>query len=273
MSSPGSAKINIGQLLDDSKIGPLHIQVFTLCMICLVMDGFDVQAMGYTAPAVLKEWNVPPGSQMGQVFAAANVGVLIGSLAFSMLADKIGRRPVLIGATVFFSLMTIATGYFATNMQELLILRPISGLGLGCIIPNATALIGEFSPKRSRVVLVMGITVGFTAGAAIGGFVAAWMIPAFGWRSVFYFGGAIPLLGALAMIWGLPESLQFLAVRSAALGTLNKGRDQLARWLKKLDPTIRIDNTTEFVTNEVAHGGIPIVHLFRDGRTAATLLL
>jgi MFS transporter, AAHS family, 4-hydroxybenzoate transporter len=259
-------KINIGELLDNSRIGPLHIQVFTLCMICLVMDGFDVQAMGYTAPAVLKEWKVAAGAQMGQVFAAANVGVLIGSLTFSMVADKIGRRPVLIGATIFFSVMTIATGYFATNMRELLILRAISGLGLGCIIPNATALIGEFSPKRSRVALVMGITVGFTAGAAIGGFVAAWMIPAFGWRSVFYFGGAIPLAGAIAMIWGLPESLQFLAVRRRRL-------DQLARWLKKLDPTLRIDHTTEYVTNEVSHGGIPIVHLFHDGRAMTTLLL
>lgn len=259
-------KINIGELLDNSRIGPLHIQVFALCMICLVMDGFDVQAMGYTAPAVLREWKVAAGAQMGQVFAAANVGVLIGSLAFSMLADKIGRRPVLIAATIFFSVMTIATGYFATNMRELLILRAISGLGLGCIIPNATALIGEFSPKRSRVALVMGITVGFTAGAAIGGFVAAWMIPEFGWRSVFYFGGAIPLAGAIAMIWGLPESLQFLAVRRQRL-------DQLARWLKKLDPTIRVDHTTEYVTNEVGHAGVPIVHLFHDGRAMATLLL
>jgi len=259
-------KINIGELLDNSRIGPLHIQVFALCMVCLVMDGFDVQAMGYTAPAVLKEWKVAAGAQMGQVFAAANVGVLIGSLAFSMLADKIGRRPVLIAATIFFSVMTIATGYFATNMQELLILRAISGLGLGCIIPNATALIGEFSPKRSRVLLVMGITVGFTAGAAIGGFVAAWMIPEFGWRSVFYFGGAIPLAGAIAMIWGLPESLQFLAVRRRRL-------DQLARWLKKLDPTLRVDHTTEYVTNEVGHAGVPIVHLFHDGRAMTTLLL
>ena len=258
--------INIGQLLDESKVGPLHIQIFALCMICLVMDGFDVQVMGYTASAVMKEWNVPPGTQMGLVFAAANVGVLIGSVIFSMVADKIGRRPVIIYSTIFFSAMTIATGYFATNMRELLILRAISGLGLGCIVPNATALIGEFSPKKSRVALVMGITVGFTAGAAIGGFVAAWMIDAYGWRSVFYVGGIIPLVGALAMIRGLPESLQFLAVRRTHL-------DQLARWLKKLDPTIRVDEHTKFVTNEEGRGGIPIVHLFRDGRTAATLLL
>ena len=82
-----------------------------------------------------------------------------------MVADKIGRRPVLIGATLFFSAMAIATG-FAQNVDQLLWLRFIAGLGLGCIIPNATALVGEFSPKRSRVTLMMGITVGFTAGAA-----------------------------------------------------------------------------------------------------------
>jgi MFS transporter, AAHS family, 4-hydroxybenzoate transporter len=266
MTEPGRAKINIAELLDESRVGPLHIQIFTLCMICLVMDGFDVQLMGYTAAAVQKEWNVPPGTQMGLVFAAANFGVLVGSVIFSMVADKIGRRPVIIWSTIFFSAMTIATGYFATNMRELLILRAVSGLGLGCIVPNATALIGEFSPRRSRVTLVMGITVGFTAGAAIGGFVSAWMIPAFGWRSVFYVGGAIPLIGAVAMFWGLPESLQFLAVQRTR-------RDQLVRWLKKLKPSLHIADTTEFVTNEAARGGLPIVHLFRDGRAMATVLL
>ena len=184
--------------------------------------------------------------------AAANFGVLLGSLVFSMVADKIGRRPVLIGATLFFSVMAIATAY-AQNVPQLLWLRFIAGIGMGCIMPNATALIGEFSPKRSRVTFMMCITVGFTVGAALGGFVAAWMIPAFGWQSVFIFGGAVPLVIALAMIWGLPESLQFLAVSG-------RGRATLARWLRQLDPTIRVDASTQFVANEEG----------RDGRTGRT---
>jgi len=137
---------------------------------------------------------------------------------------------------------------------------------MGCIMPNATALIGEFSPKRSRVTLMMCITVGFTVGAALGGFVAAWMIPAFGWQSVFIFGGAIPLVIALAMIWGLPESLQFLAVSG-------RGRATLARWLRQLDPTIRVDASTQFVANEEGRTGVPAVHLFRDGRGIVTVLI
>jgi MFS transporter, AAHS family, 4-hydroxybenzoate transporter len=266
MSMPGQAvsKINIGELLENSTIGPLQIRVFLLCMICLIMDGFDVQAMGYVAPAIVEDWGIPR-AQLGGVFAAANFGVLLGSLVFSMVADKIGRRPVLIGATLFFSVMAIATAY-AENVPQLLWLRFIAGIGMGCIMPNATALIGEFSPKRSRVTLMMCITVGFTVGAALGGFVAAWMIPAFGWQSVFIFGGAIPLVIALAMIWGLPESLQFLAVSG-------RGRTTLARWLRQLDPTIRVDASTQFVANEEGRTGVPAVHLFRDGRGIVTVLI
>jgi AAHS family 4-hydroxybenzoate transporter-like MFS transporter len=161
--------------------------------------------------------------------------------------------------------MTIATSY-AQNIDQLFWLRLIAGIGMGCIIPNATALVGEFSPAARRVTLMMTITVGFTAGAALGGFVAAWMIPNFGWRSVFLFGGLVPLLIGLTMIVGLPESLQFLAVQQ-------RGRESLIKWLKKLDPALRIDASTEFVANEESRSGVPFVHLFRDGRTIVTILL
>ena len=259
-----SAKVNLTELLENSRIGALHIRVFVLCMACLIMDGFDVQAMGYAAPAVLAEWGLQR-SVMGPVFAAANFGVLIGSLVFSMVADKIGRRPVIVWSTLFFSVMTIATAY-AQNLEQLLWLRFIAGIGLGCIVPNATALVGEFSPKASRVTFVMCITVGFTVGAAIGGFVAAWLIPAFGWRSVFIFGGLVPFVIALLMMWGLPESLQFLAVRKQRL-------DQLARWLKELAPTLRVDESTQYVANETSRAGVPFWPRFREGRAGVTVLL
>jgi AAHS family 4-hydroxybenzoate transporter-like MFS transporter len=262
--SAASAKVNVTELLENSRIGPLQVRVFILCMACLIMDGFDVQAMGYTAPAVLAEWG-HDRSVMGPVFAAANFGVLIGALFFSMIADKIGRRPVIVYSTLFFSVMTIATAY-AQNLEQLLWLRFIAGIGMGSIVPNATALVGEFSPKASRVTLVMCITVGFTVGAAVGGFVAAWIIPVFGWRSVFVFGGAIPLVIAVVMLWSLPESLQFLAVRRRRL-------DQLERWLKQLAPNLRVDASTQYVSNETSRGGVPFWHLFREGRAVFTTLL
>jgi len=199
------------------------------------------------------------------VFAAGNFGVLIGSLLFSMVADRVGRRPVLIAATFFFSIVTLLTAR-ASSVQELLIYRFIAGVGLGSIIPQATSLVGEYSPKARRVTLIMAITVGFTAGAALGGFVAAALIPVFGWRSVFYFGGAVPFFIAVAMVFRLPESLQFMALRGQ--------REQLVTWLKRIDPAIPVTPSTEFVLPEEKRGGgVPIAHLFREGRGATTMLL
>ena len=87
--------INVSAVLSDSRIGPLQIRVFILCMLCLVMDGFDVQALGYAAPPIIREFGLP-ASALGAVFSVSNFGVLIGSLVFSALADRIGRRPIII---------------------------------------------------------------------------------------------------------------------------------------------------------------------------------
>ncbi len=263
--SPRTAAVNISERIDTSPIGRLQITTFAICLLCLIMDGFDVQALGYVAPEIVRAWRIS-NAALGPVFGAGNFGVLVGSLVFSMLADRIGRRPILVGATAFFGLMTIAAA--RTNaIGELLAVRFIAGIGLGCIIPNATALVGEYSPRRLRGPLMMIVGgVGFTGGAAIGGFIAAYLIPRLGWRSVLYFGGAVPLVIALAMVLWLPESLQFLVVR-------RKSGAQIARWLRRIDPALPVDADTEFVAHEASRDGVPVVHLFREGRGAVTVLL
>src|ERR1051326_7320021 len=111
------------------------------------MDGFDVQAWGFVAPALFTEWEI--ASAAGRVASATLVGVMIGSLLFSMLADKVGRRPVLIGATPYFSALTLIPARVA-NLDQLLIIRFFAGLGLGAIMPNAVALVGEYSPRSEE---------------------------------------------------------------------------------------------------------------------------
>jgi AAHS family 4-hydroxybenzoate transporter-like MFS transporter len=257
--------VNIADRIDNSPLGPLQVSTFALCLLCLIMDGFDVQALGYVAPEIVREWKIQSAA-LGPVFGATNFGVLVGSLVFSMLADTIGRRPILVGATLFFGVMMLAAAR-AASVGELLALRFVAGIGLGCIIPNATALIGEYSPRRLRGQLMMVIGgVGFTGGAAIAGFISAFLIPRFGWRSVLYFGGAVPLLIALAMLVWLPESLQFLVVR-------RKDRAKIARWLMRIDPTVPSGPDVEFVVSETSREGVPVVHLFREGRAAVTILL
>src|SRR5712691_8546481 len=113
--------VDVTAIVDNSPFTALHWRAFILCLLCLVMDGFDVQALGYTAPSIVREWGVP-NAVLGPVFAAANFGVLIGALFFSMLADRIGRRPVLIGATLFFAAMMILTAR-VTSVPQLLVMR------------------------------------------------------------------------------------------------------------------------------------------------------
>jgi len=259
-----SPALDVKQVLDHARLRALHYRVFGLCALCMVMDGFDVQSLGYVAPAIIQDWHIAP-SLLGPVFGASNLGVLAGQLTFTVAADKIGRRPVIIAGTVLFGLLTLVTG-FANSISQLLVMRFAAGAALGSIIPNATALVSEFTPATHRVALVTYTGIGFTAGAAAGGFVAAWLIPAFGWRSVLYVGGVVPLITAVAMSSWLPESLQLLVARRRNL-------DVVRQWLRRIDPQTLVGDSTPLILGEENRTGVPVVHLLRDRRGAATLLL
>jgi len=258
-----SQKVNIATLVDNSRLGLFQWTTFVLCGLCLIMDGFDVQAMGYVAPAVIKEFKIP-GAEMGLVFSAALMGVLLGSFLFSMLSDRIGRRPVLIVAALYFAVLTLWTAT-ASSAKELLVIRFIAGFGLGGIMPNAMALAGEYSPARIRVTVMMLVSNFFTVGAAIGGFIAAGLIPRYGWRSVFIFGGIVPLVISVLMIFLLPESLQFMVLRG-------KSKDKVLKWLRRINAPLPSGNV-EFVTQEENRKGVPVVNLFREGRGLGTVML
>jgi AAHS family 4-hydroxybenzoate transporter-like MFS transporter len=256
--------LDVGEAIDNSPVQPLHYGIFILCSLGMIMHSIDVQALGYVATTIIQDWKIAP-PLLGPVFGASNLGLLVGQLSFTMLADKIGRRPVLIWGTVAFSLLTILTAR-VNNVGELLAMRFIAGTALGSIVPNVTALIGEFSPRRVRIQLLTYIGIGFTAGAVLGGLVAAALVPALGWRSVFYVGGVAPLIIAAMMVAWLPESLQLLVLR-------NKRRDYVGMWLKKLDPNLSVTSTTRFLVKEENKKGVPVMHLLREGRGVATILL
>lgn len=264
VSTEAPGAVDVAAVLDRSPMGRFHWTTLALCFLCMVVDGFDIQALGYTAPTIVREWGVA-NAVMGPVFAAGNVGVLIGALVFSMAADRIGRRPVLIVGTVFFGLMTLLTAR-AGGITELLALRLVAGIGLGSIAPNVSALVAEYSPARHRATVIMIVGVGLTVGGVIGGFVSAALIPAFGWRAVFYLGGVIPLVIALLMAILLPESLPLMVL-------LGKRPDRLAAWANRIDPSLGATAATRFTGPDRRPSGVPILALFREGRGPATLLL
>jgi AAHS family 4-hydroxybenzoate transporter-like MFS transporter len=257
-------EVNVADLVDEGKLGGFQLGAFALLGLCLVMDGFDVQAIGYVAPALVRDWGIP-NARMGPVFGAGLFGLFVGSVAFSVLADRIGRRPVLLGATLGFAVFTLLTAW-AASLPQLIAVRFLAGLGLGAMMPNATALVGEYSPRGRRVATMMIVTNGFMIGAVLGGFVSAWLIPAHGWRSVFVVGGVVPLALLVPMLVWVPESLQFLALRA-------RPPEELARWVRRIAPAAPSGEGVSYVVREERRAGLPLRHLFGEGRALGTALL
>jgi MFS transporter, AAHS family, 4-hydroxybenzoate transporter len=255
--------IDVAATIDAQPVGAFQKRLMVLIALCVVVDGFDVQSMGFVAPALIASWHVSRAA-MGPVFGASLVGMLIGALAMGPLADRVGRRPVLLGCTAFVGAMMIATA-FAGSLAHLLALRFVTGCGLGGIMGNAVALVSEYSPARKRATLTMWVSCGFTLGAAFGGVVSAVLIPHAGWRAVFALGGMVPLLIAAIMAFALPESMQFLIARGAHA-------QRIGALLQRVAPSVRMAAHTRFVAPVRTHEGSPVAALFAGGRAQVTLL-
>ena len=248
--------------IDGQAVGRPQLHVLLLCAAVLFADGFDTQAIGYVAPDVAREWGLGRGV-LGPVFSAGLFGLMLGALGFSPLADQVGRRRVIVASTVAFGVLTLAT-VFAEGVWSLAALRFLTGLGLGGAMPNAVALTAEVSPHRRRATMVMAMFCGFSVGAALGGLLAAAVIPVWGWRGVFVIGGVAPLVLATVLLRALPESPRFLASR----GRAGEAADVMAR----LFPRQAFAPGAVFAT-EVERDGTPVAALFQDGRARTTVLL
>jgi AAHS family 4-hydroxybenzoate transporter-like MFS transporter len=176
-----------------------------ICGAIALMDGYDAQSMGYVAPALSADLHISRAA-LGPLLSSGLVGMVIGALVFGPIADRIGRKPVLIMSTIVFSLMSLATAT-AASLQMFTVFRLLTGVGLGGALPNTIALTAEFTPKSHRATAVTSMMCGFTLGAAFGGFVAAALISRFGWQAVFVVGGVVPLFIAILTARFLPESL------------------------------------------------------------------
>lgn len=216
MVTPNLTNLNIHtivEFIDQRRLGKRQLTILLLCGLLMVLDGFDVQSISYVAPAILQDWHLEK-AQLGVVFSSGLFGLLLGSLIFSYFSDKFGRRPILLGATLFFAVCMFVTAW-VDNLTNLVIIRFLTGLGLGAIMPNAMALCGEITPRRQRISVMMMISCGFTIGAMLGGFLAAYMIPQFGWRSIFWLGGILPLFTFFLLFFLIPESLQFMGLKNS----------------------------------------------------------
>ncbi len=260
----GAAPIEVAEFIDRQPVGGFQLKLLLTCAAVLFLDGFDTQAIGYVAPALAREWGLTKAA-IGPVFSAGLFGLMIGALLFGPLADRIGRKRIIILSTLAFGLGALVTA-FVQDVNSLLAVRFLTGLGLGGAMPNAIAMTSEFNPRRRRSTMVMVMFCGFSVGAALGGLLAAALIPHFGWRSVFVVGGVAPLVLAPVLALRLPESVRFLALTGQA-------NERVAELLRLINPKAAFAPATLFVVHEPELPGIPVLHLFKDGRTVVTLLL
>jgi len=209
---PDRDSVDVQSFLNEHRFSGFQWAIFGLCFLIVLLDGFDTAAIGFIAPSLIKEWGVTRPA-LGPVLSAALFGLAAGALSSGPLADWLGRKKLLVAAVVVFGVACLGSSYSQT-LQQLTTLRFLTGLGLGAAMPNAVTLMSEYCPDRLRATLTNAMFCGFPLGAAFGGFLAAWMIPQFGWRSVLMLGGVAPLVLAVAMLALLPESVRFMVARA-----------------------------------------------------------
>jgi AAHS family 4-hydroxybenzoate transporter-like MFS transporter len=258
------ARVDVSDFIDRHKVGGFQRRVALLCALAVFLDGFDTQMVGYVIPAIAHSLGTAPAA-LTPVVVSGLIGLMLGALIFGIVADRIGRKSVIILCLVIFGVFMLLTPS-ASSVKGLMAWRFLTGLGLGGAMPLAIALTAEYSPQQSRATVVMTMFFGFSLGAAVAGFVTAALVQRFGWPAVFYVGGALPLLFAPALMAALPESIRVLALR----GTEGV---RLAALLGRIDPAGQFSAETRFVIGEEQAAGVPVKHLFREHRAASTVLL
>jgi AAHS family 4-hydroxybenzoate transporter-like MFS transporter len=194
---------------------------------------------------------------------------MIAAMAMGPVADRWGRKwPVVLSALTFavFALLTAR----AVSLQQLILFRFLTGLGLGGAMPNVVALTSEYSPKRLQAVFVGALFCGMPLGALVGGLASYKMIPLWGWRSVFYLGGLLPLAIAIILIKALPESVRFLTARGKDARAISKIMRKIAPEISAAELNL---NSPAIAAREERNEGLPVRHLFTEDRAAGTILL
>lgn len=255
--------IDVQDFIDHHPFSAYQKAILTLCFLIVAVDGFDTAAIGFIAPALKAEWGLTPQA-LGPLFGAGLGGLMLGAFIFGPLADRYGRKTILLFSVAFFGTASLVSMYSA-NLEQLVVLRFLTGLGLGGAMPNSITLTSEYCPAARRSSLVTLMFCGFTVGSAIGGLTAAQLVPAIGWRGILLLGGVLPLALVPVLWFVLPESVRFQVLNGHA-------GERIARTLRRIAPGTDLQEA-RFVLKDHKAKGFPARHLFDEGLGRGTVLL
>lgn len=229
--------IDVNEVVDGQQVRGSTVVFLLVAMLAMLADGFDLAAMGFVAAELKTAWRMD-AAQLAPILTAGIVGLLFGAPLFGFIGDRFGRKTgILIGLCTFGTLTLLTV--FATTVNQFVVLRFLTGLGLGGMIPNIMSLVAEIAPKRLRGKFAIIVLAGVPLGISIPGLVAAWLVPLYGWQAILLVGGLLPLIIAVAVALIFNESLKFLVQRG--------GRDEDARRVARaLRPDLEIASQARF---------------------------
>lgn len=264
MQMPRSTtEVNVTRFIDDGPLTRFQVGTIVCCALVSMFDGIDTQSIGVAAPFIAEGLGIKIAN-FGPIFSSALLGATIGAASFGPLADRFGRKTLLIVAMVLIGVFTLLTA-LANSVPMLMIFRLFAGLGLGGATPCYIALTSEYAPARLRATLVTLMWSAFPLGGMLGGLLNSYLIAQMGWRAIFYIGGVAPILFAAWLLFYLPESIKFLLVR-------RNDMDAVRRIVARFRTAV-VGHDAHFVIEEKRLPGAPIRHLFTEGRMLGTLLL
>jgi AAHS family 4-hydroxybenzoate transporter-like MFS transporter len=257
-----TSSLLIHDVIDTRPLGRVQLSAIITCILIAVLDGFDTQTIGMLVPAIAKELGIPIKA-FGPVFSAGLVGMLLGAVVLGPLADRFGRKTMIVLSSLLFGSLSFATAY-ATSFDELLVFRFFTGIGLGGALPNALSLAAEYAPKKYARTTVATLMCGMPLGAVLGGVVSSILLPLHGWHSVFIVGGILPVVVALFALGFMPESARFLIARSG-----NSAR--LHGIMRRIAPDL--PSTQTYLSPPQQSSAVPVGELFQNGRWRDTVML
>jgi AAHS family benzoate transporter-like MFS transporter len=253
---------DVYSIIDNAPFNRFHWLIVSLCALLLVFDGYDLFIYGVVLPSIMREWGLTP-LQAGALGSYALFGMMFGALIFGTLADRFGRKKGIVFCFALFSIATVING-FASSPTEFGVCRFIAGLGCGGLMPNAAALINEYAPKKARSTLMALMFSGYSLGGMLAASVGIFMLPNYGWSSMFFV-AVIPLLLLPLIVCWLPESIGFL---------IRQGRLEQARaLLNRLSPGTQINAEDKLVITDLKGKGASVAELFREGLAVRTAML
>jgi AAHS family 4-hydroxybenzoate transporter-like MFS transporter len=230
--------VDVTAVLDRQKITGFNVLLVVLAFLVMMTDGYDLGAAAFAGPGLIKEWGLR-GPQLGILLSSSLAAGLFGPPLLGYLADRFGRKRVIVAGAFAFGLFSLAAVATA-SLNQLVITRILAGVALAGTLPIMVSLINEFAPKHARATMVILMFSGVTFGGGLPGLIAAKYMAVHGWRILFWVGGLAPLVVAAVLTVALPESVKYLALHP-------RRRDELVALLRRLEPTLQIGPATRFI--------------------------